>query len=224
MSQEKKLLHISIEKLKTMDYNPNEMPQSVRDHLKRTIKTRGFMQPLTVTPRENEEYAVIDGAHRLQALQELGEKEVPCWVVPGKTDKDVKIDLINMNKTKGEFDQRKYAVLVSGLAQELDSDKMKELVNIDVKEANKLKNLLNSEKVHVGSYERLKNKKKNSLSIDVGELAEFLHDCNEKSNKSASPVLFKDLALVKQGMLINLGWSIIEFFNNKIKELEIKKL
>lgn len=135
MSKKSELKSIAVEQLHVMDYNPNEMKDSTFEHLRKTIKERGFMQPLTVCPNsDGDGFIVIDGAHRLQAYKDLGKSSIPCYVVPEKKQSDVKVDLINLNQTKGEFNQKKYAQLIKDLSSEYDRDQIKEMINMSLSE------------------------------------------------------------------------------------------
>lgn len=122
---------IDITRLRLCDFNPNQMPKNIFDHLKKTISERGFMQPLTVALLESGEYKVIDGHHRLKACKELGWTEIPCYVISDKTEGDIKIDLINMNRTRGEFDHDKYQALVKSLAEEMDTELIRDTLNLE---------------------------------------------------------------------------------------------
>lgn len=129
------LKNLKVNELDIVDYNPNEVSKSQMKHLIKTIKERGFMQPLTVTKLEgNEKYTVIDGAHRLTAMIELKKETVPCYVIEGKTETDIKIDLINLNKIKGEFDPDKFAYLLKTLQDDYNVDQLQELLNMSESE------------------------------------------------------------------------------------------
>ncbi|MGC8981584.1 MAG: ParB/RepB/Spo0J family partition protein [Minisyncoccia bacterium] len=58
-------------------------------HLISSIERVGFIVPLIVVKKEDEEdkYVVIDGQHRLLAARELGIKELPVIIVPQKLAK-----------------------------------------------------------------------------------------------------------------------------------------
>ncbi len=137
--------------LEVVDYNPNEMNKTQMDHLRKTIKERGFMQPLTITHKEGVpgKFIVMDGAHRLEIFKELKRPTIPCYIVPDKKPIDIKIDLINLNKIKGEFNQKKYAQLIVDLQSELDRDQIKELINMDLAEQEAYEALLKQEEFKV---------------------------------------------------------------------------
>ncbi len=127
---------IALESLEVVDFNPNEMTKTQMDHLRKTIKERGFMQPLTITPKEGVpgKFIVMDGAHRLLAFKELKRPTIPCYIVPDKKPIDIKIDLINLNKIRGEFNQKKYAKLLESLDHDVGEEKLKELLNLEEEE------------------------------------------------------------------------------------------
>lgn len=133
---------ISLKDLEVVDFNPNEMTKTQMSHLRKTIKERGFMQPLTITPKEGVpgKYIVMDGAHRLLVFKELKRPTIPCYIVPDKKSIDIKIDIINLNKIRGEFNQKEYAKLLESLDNDIGEEKLKELLNLEGEE---LKTYLN---------------------------------------------------------------------------------
>lgn len=146
MSQKYEFKILKTEDLEIVDFNPNEMSKSQIAHLKKTIKERGFMQPITVTPKEGEKdkYVVIDGAHRLNVFKELQRSVIPCYIVPDKKSIDIKIDLINLNKIKGEFNQKKYAALLESLNTEIGKQEIKSLLNLEEEELKAYMNIANN--------------------------------------------------------------------------------
>ena len=187
---------IALENLEVVDYNPNEMTKSQMDHLRKTIKERGFMQPLVVTPKEESprnagKYTVIDGAHRLEVFKELKRPAIPCYIVPDKKPLDIKIDLVNLNKIKGEFNQDKYNQLLDSIMKEVDLNKMKELMLLEkedlksfekfLSEKNKID--LDPETIEVSSYERAKSKTKIQLG-DIYQLGNHRLMCGDSTKES----------------------------------------
>ncbi len=63
----------------------------------------------------------------------------------GKNKTDIKVDLINMNKTRGEFNEIKYAELVDDLNDDLTQKELRELINMDEEEHKRLLKLLEKE-------------------------------------------------------------------------------
>lgn len=193
MAKKSEFKSIAIENLEIVDFNPNEMNKSQMEHLRKTIKERGFMQPLTVTPREDDpnKYIVIDGAHRLEVFKELERPSIPCYIVPSKKPIDIKIDLVNLNKIRGEFNQDKYNQLLNSIMGEVELDQMKELLNLektDLKEFEKFlteKNKIDidPETIEVSSYERAKNKTKIQLG-DVYQLGNHRLMCGNSTKES----------------------------------------
>ena len=183
---------IALECLEVTNFNPNEMTKSQIAHLRKTILERGFMQPLTVTPKQGAEnmYIVIDGAHRLDIYKELKRSSIPCYVIPDKTLLDIKIDLINLNKIKGEFNQDKYNMLLESIMTEVDIKQMKEILNIEKAELKSFENFLNEknkidldpDSIEVGSYERAKNKTK-IKTADIYKLGKHRLMCGDATNE-----------------------------------------
>ena len=110
---------VPIDSIHENTWNPNQMKKSVYDFLKRSIKKRGFIQPIITT----EEGTIIDGAHRYRALKELGATKVEVKVLH-LTEAEAKSETINFNLTKGIFEVDKLGKLL----MELDSEWGKELL------------------------------------------------------------------------------------------------
>lgn len=139
MSSKYEFKLIQLENLEIVDDNPNEMTKEQMEHLRKTIKDRGFMQPLTITPKEGTpgKFIVIDGAHRLEIFKELKRATIPCYIVPDKNNVDIKIDMVNLNKIKGEFNPNKYAKLLESLDHDIGKEKLKELLSLEEEELKK---------------------------------------------------------------------------------------
>jgi hypothetical protein len=103
---------VPIDSIKPNLYNPNSMRDSIYKFLKKSIKKRGFLDPVVV----NKNGIIIDGEHRWKALKELGSTEVEVKVLD-ISDEECKAETINLNLTKGTFDIEKLGQILL----ELDS-------------------------------------------------------------------------------------------------------
>ena len=110
---------VPIDEIRENTYNPNVMRDSVYQFLKRSIKKRGFVQPIIVT----KDGVIIDGEHRYKACKELGMPEVEVKVL-NLTEEEAKSETLNFNLTKGTFD----IDLLGRLLMELDSTWGKEVL------------------------------------------------------------------------------------------------
>jgi ParB-like chromosome segregation protein Spo0J len=105
------------------DDNPNHMTVEELDALREFIQSRGFLQPVLVTPGKGESaYIVVDGHHRIKAARRLKMPEISAIVVPATEAERIR-DRIAMNKNRGELDATAVARDLERLLTEFDDPK-----------------------------------------------------------------------------------------------------
>jgi ParB family chromosome partitioning protein len=109
-----KIKRIEISDIRENGWNPNRMDERKFRALVKSISERGFVQPLVVRPAEHGAFEVLDGAHRLRALFELGEKHADCVVLDEK-EADAKMRTLSMNRLRGECDYEALAGVLGTL-------------------------------------------------------------------------------------------------------------
>jgi ParB-like chromosome segregation protein Spo0J len=110
--------------LKPNSWNPNEMSEGTFEFLKKRIEDVGFRDPVEI----REDGTIKDGEHRWRAARELGIKEIPVVVTEDKSLDDEKIETINANLIKGEFNPIKYGRLLQDLTQRIDLEDLKKKI------------------------------------------------------------------------------------------------
>jgi len=75
------VVDLGVENIEAPDWNPNEMDEDMRSHLRRSIERFGNLVPLVVRPIGDCQYETIGGAHRLEVFKESAWATVPCVVV-----------------------------------------------------------------------------------------------------------------------------------------------
>lgn len=120
---------VPIDSIRPNTYNPNQMRPNVYQFLKRSIKKRGFIQPIIVT----KDGVIIDGEHRHKALKELGESEVEVKVLD-LTEQEAMSETLNFNLTKGTFDIDKLGRLLLELDSAWGKDLLKENLVMEQKQ------------------------------------------------------------------------------------------
>ncbi len=127
-----RLLDIDIQSIETNPYQPRtEFIQEEIENLSRSIKDKGILQPLVVTPTDNSHYQLIAGERRLRAAKLAGLTSVPVVVRYHVSDQDkAELALIeniqrqNLNpieKAKGFMDlQQKFGMTQELIAKQLD--------------------------------------------------------------------------------------------------------
>ena len=76
-----KIIYVIIKDLKPAAYNPRTWLREALDRLIESIKRFGCVDPIIVNIALTRKYVVIGGHMRLQALKELGYKEIPVVFV-----------------------------------------------------------------------------------------------------------------------------------------------
>ena len=61
------------------DFDPKPL-----EELKKSILKNGLIQPITVRRFENR-YQLISGERRLRACRDIGYKEIPAYIIPGRS-------------------------------------------------------------------------------------------------------------------------------------------
>ena len=129
---------LKINTLRPNEYNPNEMTESILNHLVAELKRIGFLQPILV----NKKGIIIDGEHRWLAAQEAGLKEVPVIEVD-MSEKEAKLTTVNMNQIKGELNPLKFAELLTDLRKDFKLEDLSETFNMSMGELENYDMLLN---------------------------------------------------------------------------------
>ena len=120
-----------IKQLKPNEWNPNEIPEDKLKHLKKEMARVGYLQPVLI----NKDDTIIDGHHRVKVLKELkGEDtEIPVVVVD-MSDKEAKLQIINMNLIKGVMNPQKLGDLLTNLEEDFDRERLTGLINMSKEE------------------------------------------------------------------------------------------
>jgi len=105
---------IPIDEIKPSSFeNANEFSEELYESLKKDIGEHGLVgQSIIVNPKDN---TLIDGHHRLKAMQELGYKKVPVVFYEPKDELEHKILSIAWNKKRGTFNEQKLHNLIKSI-------------------------------------------------------------------------------------------------------------
>ena len=76
-----KAIDLPLAQIEAPAWNPNEMGEGLRSHLRRSIERFGNLVPLVVRLISESRYETVGGAHRLEVLKESGCGAAPCVVV-----------------------------------------------------------------------------------------------------------------------------------------------
>lgn len=107
-------------------WNPNRQSDKAFEAEKQSIEAFGFIDPVTVRvhPKIKGEFEIVDGAHRIRALRELGYEEVAVNVIDVTEDEAKRLTII-LNETRGTPDRIDLAVLLVDIKESIGLDDLK---------------------------------------------------------------------------------------------------
>jgi len=130
---------IALNKLTAHPDNANRMPEDRLAKLTAHIERTGQYPPLIVRehPAEDGCYEILDGHHRLRALERLGYEQANCdvWNV---CDDEATVLLLTLNRLQGDDDPQRRGALLAQLRERLDVPAMAKLVPEDAPGITKL--------------------------------------------------------------------------------------
>ncbi len=101
------IVQVPIELLKPALYNPRGWEQADMDQLKTGISKYGMLDPLIINGAPSRKNNVIGGHMRLEALKQLGHKEVPCVFVDIPEEERERELNLRLNRNTGRWDWEK---------------------------------------------------------------------------------------------------------------------
>jgi ParB-like chromosome segregation protein Spo0J len=114
--------HILVSLLDPNPWNPNRMDAFMFEREKASIRTFGFIDPVTVR-RAGERYQIIDGEHRVRAAVELGYTTLPCVVLDVTEDEARELTII-LNETRGTSDEDRLGEVLRYLAERRPKERL----------------------------------------------------------------------------------------------------
>jgi ParB/RepB/Spo0J family partition protein len=142
-----KIQSISLSKLVAHPDNPNVMSGEKFRKLVRNIEGTGLYEPIIVRPHPANDgnFQIINGHHRVKALEKLGKKEANC-VVWDVDDKQTTILLTTLNRLSGADVPAKKIELLRKLKERFNTAELAKLLPNTAKQIEQLANLkLNAE-------------------------------------------------------------------------------
>lgn len=110
------LAKVSVKRLKHNPLNPNVFDTKMFSELKKNIKRYGFLEPGVVVPRKDGTYFIVDGAHRVLAMKEMGFAKIPVIIAKGLPKSAAYSGAYSFNRIKGKLSAEKIAnLLLSGV-------------------------------------------------------------------------------------------------------------
>ncbi len=130
---------ISLDRLIAHPDNPNRMSKGNFSKLVRNIERTSLYEPLTVR-RQGENFQIINGHHRMEALKKLGYAAADC-VVWDIDDEEVDVLLATLNRLCGSDILDKKLVLLRRLNEKTLAQELARLLPLTGKQIERLVNL-----------------------------------------------------------------------------------
>jgi ParB/RepB/Spo0J family partition protein len=133
---------IVLSKLIAHPDNPNVMSDAMFRKLVRNIERTGLYEPIVVRPHPKEEdhFEIINGHHRVKALEQLGRKEADC-VVWDVDDEQTAVLLTTLNRLAGSDTPAKKIELLKKLTERMGTAQLAKLLPQTAKQIEQLTNL-----------------------------------------------------------------------------------
>lgn len=133
-SNQLKIEHVKISKLKAATYNPRTWSEETKKQLTDSISQFGLVDPLLVNGAENRKNIVIGGHFRLHIAKELGYKEVPVVYLDIPDEAREKELNLRLNKALGEWNWEMLSEFDETLLSDVgfSSEELDTIFDIDV--------------------------------------------------------------------------------------------
>ncbi len=148
VKSEGKIKSIALSKLLAHPDNPNVMSDATFRKLVRNIERTGLYEPIVVRPHPEkkdhsataDKFQIINGHHRVKALERLGRKEADC-VVWDVDDEQTAVLLTTLNRLAGSDTLAKKIELLKKLTERMGTAQLAKLLPQTAKQIERLTNL-----------------------------------------------------------------------------------
>jgi ParB-like chromosome segregation protein Spo0J len=142
MKSQGKIKSIALSKLLAHPDNPNVMSEATFRKLVRNIERTGLYEPIVVRchPEKERSFQIINGHHRVKALERLGRKEADC-VVWDVDDEQTAVLLTTLNRLAGSDTLSKKIELLKKLTERMGTAQLAKLLPQTAKQIERLTNL-----------------------------------------------------------------------------------
>jgi hypothetical protein len=133
---------IALSKLLAHPANPNVMSDATFRKLVRNIEQTGLYEPIVARPHPKKKncFEIINGHHRVKALEQLGRKEADC-VVWDVDDEQAEVLLATLNRLSGSDVVQKKIELLKELTKRMGTVQLAKILPQTAKQIEQLTNL-----------------------------------------------------------------------------------
>jgi ParB-like chromosome segregation protein Spo0J len=155
--------NIPTEWINLNDWNPNFVPQDIKNAIKDDIRQNGFLGSIVLqkhNERMNKDNVIINGEHRFLAYKEMGAQEIPV-VITDVDDTTAQILTIRLNREHGELLPNKVGDILNQITtkKKLDLSSLERLTYIQQRDLEALINLRKNDMADIIVKEKQKQKK-----------------------------------------------------------------
>lgn len=114
---------LPLKSLKETPGNPQRMDDKTFNGIVESMKDKGWLlDPPVIWEKEENNYQIISGHHRIQAAIKAGIIETQCKVLKGITEEQAKILVLEANQRKGSFDDDLLNIFVDDIIENYNYD------------------------------------------------------------------------------------------------------
>ena len=121
-----KYVEIPVKGIKKAPWNYRMEDPDMAVKLAKNIQRNGQIVNIIVRELETGDFEVINGNHRLDAMQEIGQEKAVCCNLGKITDAHAKRVAVETNETEFETDYAKLADLINDMTEEFDMSDLQE--------------------------------------------------------------------------------------------------
>ena len=164
-----KLTEIETNKIIPYENNSKEHPEWQISQIMKSIEAFGFNDPIAI----NENFMIIEGHGRYLAAKELNMEKIPCIILTGMSDEQIRAYTIAHNKLcmNTDFDLEKLRYEMNALTVEKFDITLTGFSQIELEDINKT---LDCRKLRLSETYEDKNKE---IDLEDEEFKDFSHCC-----------------------------------------------
>ena len=134
------------------DYNPNKVPDTELELLKKSIESDGMTMPIVTYQRDDGKYEVVDGFHRYEVLTErLDEGWIPISVID-KPQGERMASTVRHNRARGDHQTELMGQLVESMEEEgKTTEELADDLGMEKEEVVRLKQVIGASSMLAGN-------------------------------------------------------------------------
>lgn len=199
--------HISHDRLTPNPWNPNRMDEAMFAKERASIRSFGFVDPLTVRDiRDGDMFEIIDGEHRWKAGYAEGIDIFPCVVLDVDDDEARELTII-LNDTRGTMQDDRLALLVQELNKRREASRLAMILPYDKA---RMEQLLERREIDWSELEKRRDQMQRQAQQSQEDEGDRWVERVYRMPESAASVVDEAVATVRQQDDIGQDWRALE--------------